>query len=141
MSQRRRFSLCTSCDPSSSQHYLPDTSHAQTGKYTNDYSNNVFFSLGEVNSQLPVRHPLSSSLARSLDNSQNLALPTIVRAMISTIFAPSWRRTWMRITKAHVVDAQSGAQMSAGRSISAYHKSDRKWGEQPERVRLNGQAP
>jgi len=92
---------------STSVAHLPDTSHAQAGKYTNDYSNNVFFSLGEVNSQLPVRHPLSSSLARSLDNSQNLALSTIVRAMISTIFAPSWRRTWMRITKAHVVDTQS----------------------------------
>jgi len=38
MSQRRRFSLCTSCDPlhlSTSVAQLHDASHAQTGKYKN----------------------------------------------------------------------------------------------------------
>jgi len=40
---------------------LPDMSHVQTGKCTNDYSNN---------GQLLVQHPLFSSLARSLNNSR-----------------------------------------------------------------------
>jgi len=44
---------------------LHDMSHVQTGKCTNDYSNN---------GQLLVQHPLSSSLARSLNNSRKCSV-------------------------------------------------------------------
>ena len=97
MSQRRRFSLRCAIllHISTSVEQLSDTSHAQTGKCTNDYSNNVFFSRGEVNGQLLVQQPLSSPLARSLNDPRNLVLSTIVMDMKSTALASSWRGTWM----------------------------------------------
>jgi len=77
MSQRRRFSLCTSCDHSSSQHFRRAAARhvARTNwTSTNDYSNNVFFSRGEGNGQLLVQHPLSSPLVRNLNNSQKFSV-------------------------------------------------------------------
>jgi len=81
---------------------------------------------------------------------ENVVLSTIVMAMMSTAFAPSWRGTWMQMIKAQMgtmrwsVDTQSrgGHRCPLAVRVAPNTRAIGSGGAQPEpeRVRLDGHA-